>query len=40
MTEPVPEEMPTGAPVIMPDAPNVLPPAPIDQNPVTEWEGQ
>lgn len=33
-------EAPEGAPVITDDAPNVLPQAPIDQSPVTEWEGQ
>lgn len=38
MSEQVPE-MPVGAPVFEIDAPNVSPPAPIDQSPVTEWEG-
>jgi hypothetical protein len=42
MSEQLPEipEIPTGAPVVPVDAPNVAPPAPIDQEPVTEWEGE
>lgn len=31
---------PEGAPVVNADTPNATPPAPIDQEPVTQWEGQ
>lgn len=33
-------EVPEEPPIPEPNAPNISPPAPIDQQPVTEWEGE